>query len=66
MLENYKCNDCNECTVFSKPHGKDFPNSIKCLYCGSKNTRRVYSCKYINIPAGKCGNAKNGYTSRKD
>jgi len=62
---DYICEDCNEITDYWKKYGKNFPKRVECSHCGSQNTRRIFSIGHISVPAGNCGNAKNGYSSNK-
>lgn len=65
MYLDYICQKCGKITEYDKKYKNNFPTKIKCSCCNSYNTRRVFSIKHISIPAGNCGNAANGYSSKK-
>ena len=65
MEIEYKCKKCKHNTIYWKSYKKEIPIHVKCNHCNSYNTKRIYSTIHISIPAGNCGNAKNGYTSKK-
>lgn len=65
ICTDYVCIDCDKITEFWRSHGIDFPKHVECSHCNSLNTRRKYSIGHISVPAGNCGNAQNGYSSKK-
>jgi len=65
MEVDFKCNDCGNVTTYWKSYKKRMPKTVQCDQCKSRNTRRIYGIGHISVSAGKCGNASNGYTSKK-
>ena len=40
MFSDYQCKKCNEITVYRKPHGEDFPQTVKCEKCKGEANRQ--------------------------
>jgi len=60
---HFKCNKCEEVIeVFKETVMEDFPNSVKCTKCKSKDTYRMWNdMPLTEVCQGSLGNSKNNY-----
>ena len=59
---DYKCGNCLEITELTIKDSENFPEKIKCPFCGG-GCRRIFTPLHGIVHRGKCGNYKNGYES---